>query len=80
MGEKQEFVVQGVHEYQYNGETHCEAVSDDKAKFWSVYRVDHQGLSSALCDCPTRADAEFIATRLNFVKEMREELNAMLAQ
>lgn len=80
MGEKQEFVVQGVREYQHDGQTHCEAVSDDKALFWSVYRVDDQGLSSALCDCPTRANAEFIAGRLNFVKQMREELNAMLAK
>lgn len=79
--EQQEFYVSGVREYEHDGQTHCEAVPDDKdAQYWSVYRVNHMGHSDALCDCPTRANAEFVVGRLNFVNQVRDELNTMLAK
>jgi hypothetical protein len=39
-------------------------IDDAEAQFWTVYGRDEDGISEAITDCPTRADADAVALEL----------------
>lgn len=71
---KPRFYLQGIIEdaHQTGDRTNVVVVSvhNPAAKYWSVYRVEADGTSTCIADCPTIKDGNYITKALNTIDDV----------